>query len=42
VQQFFGSGLIECFDDEAEFFVSGFLSRLFSKEQSEFLKPRAK
>lgn len=42
VKQFLGGSLIDCFHDEAEFFVSGFLSRLFSKEQAEFLESRAK
>ena len=42
MEQFLGSSLIDCFNDEAEFLVSGFLSRLFSKEQSEFLESRAK
>ena len=42
MEQFLGGGLIDCFHDEAEFLVSGFLRRLFSEEQSELLESRAK
>lgn len=42
MEQFLGSSLIECLNDEAEFFVSSFLGRLFGKEYAEFLESRAK
>ena len=42
MEQFLGSSLIECFDDEAEFLVSSFLCRLFGKEHAEFFESRAK